>query len=71
MREGFILLTRGYGFMGGGATPFWHVDNLHFNLWYVANLHIVRLAILVLALKNFWDNVIYIMPRGDVNVIGK
>ena len=25
MGEGFILLTRGYGFIGGVPTPFWHV----------------------------------------------
>ena len=30
MGEGFILLTRSYGFMGGGTTPFWHIENWYF-----------------------------------------
>ena len=30
MGEGFILLTRGYGFMGGCTPPFWHVKNWYF-----------------------------------------
>ena len=33
MGKGFILLTRGYGFMGG-TSPLWHVKNLYFYLWY-------------------------------------
>ena len=31
MGEGFILLTRGYGFMGGVLPPFWHVNGLQVN----------------------------------------
>ena len=50
MGEGFILLTRGYGFIGGGGctTPFWHAKNVYFYLWYgVETLQVVRLAFLV------------------------
>ena len=48
MGEGFILLTRGYGFMGGWTTPFWHVINWYFYWWYkVETLQVVRLAFLV------------------------
>ena len=48
MREGFILLTKDYVFMGCVLTPFWHVINLYFYLWYeVETLQVVRLAFLV------------------------
>ena len=49
MGEGFILLTRGYRFMGGGVPPpFWHVKNWYFYWWYkVETLQVVRLAFLV------------------------
>ena len=48
MGEGFILLTRGYGFMGGVPPPFWHVKKMYFCLWYeLETLQVVRLAFLV------------------------
>ena len=35
MGEWFILLTRGYRFMGWGVPPhFWHAKNVYFYLWY-------------------------------------
>ena len=49
MREGSILLTRGYGFMGGVYNPpFWHIKKMYFCLWYeLETLQVVRLAFLV------------------------
>ena len=48
MGEGFIFLTRCYGFMGGVPPPFWHVKKMYFCLWYeLETLQVVRLAFLV------------------------
>ena len=48
MGEGSILLKRGYEFMGGVPSPFWHVKNWYFYWWYkVETLQEVRLAFLV------------------------
>ena len=50
MGEGFILLTRGYGFMGGGVyhPPFDTLKIGTFTEWYeVETLQVGRLAFLV------------------------
>ena len=45
MGEG-LSFYRGYGFMGGRATPFLHARNYYFYLWYeVETLQVGRLAI--------------------------
>ena len=73
MGEGFILLTRGYGFMGGCTTPFSHVKKsvLLLMIW-TWKFTGSKISLSRLALKNFQDNVVYSTPWGDINdAIGK
>ena len=72
MEEGFILLTRGYGFMGGCTPPLIHYKNVLLLMIWTWNLTGSEISLSRLALKNFWDHVVYSTPWGDANdVIGK
>ena len=64
MGEEFIFLTRGYGFMGGVSSPFWHVRKMYFYLWYeLETLQVVRLAFL----KNF-ETMSFIVRRRETSM---
>ena len=73
MGEGFILLTRGYGFMGGCTTPLLtRQKNVLLLMIWTWNFTVSEISLSRLALKDFWDHAVHSTPWEDVNdVIGK
>ena len=62
MGEEFIFLTRAYGFMGGVSSPFDTLKNVLLLMIWTLNLTGSEISLSCLALRNFWDHVVYSTP---------